>query len=243
MKDAVVIIVHGSYCTDTLIDSFSRPIVKYLSEREILCSTVVLPWHTKPLEKQAKYLQHATLENYVEHVEKVIQKHILQHPRAKIILVGHSMGTSVIDRLVAKDPAKYSGVIYLAPTAGLSLFNLVRLCLSYRTVLPKVILGIPHIIPFRTAKDMMMNTTPPGKAGSIYKDMTYESGKVLREVFFFRSNVKNNVPKLTIFGKDDKTIMKKAGPNTAIVDGDHISMVDNSKNLVFEFIQNILKEQ
>ncbi len=237
MKDAIVIVVHGSYGTNT----FLRPITEYLSEKGVLNSTVILPWHTKPFEKQIKHLQHVTLKDYVEHVEKVVQKHVLQHPHAKIIFLGYSMGTSIIDQIIAKDPEKYSGVIYLAPAVGLSLFGLVRLCLHYREVLLKVVLGRSHIVPFHVAKKAMMNTTLPGKAGSIYSNITYESGKVLREVFFFRRNVKNSVPKFAIFGKSDNTIMKKTGPNTTIVEGDHIGMINNSKELVFEFIQQILK--
>lgn len=235
MNDIVVIAIHGAYSTHATL----APLTDSLRQKGILIESVTLPWHDLPLSKQEEKIQDATLLDYVTHVEKITQKKKLQHPQAKVILLGHSMGTSVAESMYGRNPEAYAGLVYLAPTAGLSLLGLVRLCVQYGKTIFKVALGRAHKIPFKTAQKAMMNATPPGIAGNIFKNFTFESGKVLREIFIFRTCRPKHIPALTVFGLYDNTIMKPRGKTHTVLDTDHMGVVPKSQDIVYNFIQTI----
>jgi alpha-beta hydrolase superfamily lysophospholipase len=233
MQKTIVIGVHGAYCTSAIFE----PIEKHLSSMGYLFVPATLPGHDSTTSHN---MRRYTLREYSQHVGRVIKQKRAEFPKARIFLLGHSMGTSVINALFKDDAPEVqhvSGVIFLAPIVGTEHNTLMTLCWRYTHILLPILLGLSHKPSFPLIQKEMLNKTTHNDAERVYAQMVHESGKALRTAFLERGHAISHIPYISIFGSNDRTIPPRHTTTSVIVMGDHISMIAHAAHTIHTFIK------
>ena len=155
--------------------------------------------HEKP--QDSSMLRHVGIMDYVAQVEQVIG--MMPDPP---VLVGHSMGGLVAQKLAERGLAK--AVVLVAPVApaGISLATRSSLiCISGN--LHQIMLQRPFLMPWRQSRYGFLNTLGPREMAAIYRSFVHESGKAMREIVSGAIAVDErqvSCPVLAIVGSEDK---------------------------------------
>jgi len=155
--------------------------------------------HEKP--QDSSMLRHVGIMDYVEQVEQAIGE-LPDVP----VLVGHSMGALVAQKLAERGLAK--AIVLVAPVApaGISLATCSSLiCISGN--LHQIMLQRPFLMPWRQSRYGFLNTLGPREMAAIYGSFVRESGRAMREIVSGAIAVDEQqvlCPALVIVGSEDR---------------------------------------
>jgi len=122
------------------------------------------------------------------------------------IIVGHSMGGLIVQKVAEITKIKAGIAIASAPPHGIKFSNL-SLTLSSLSYLPKILFKKPFIPSYKFARKYLLNCIDEERAREIYSSLLPESPKAAYEVFMGKVKVDEksvDSPMLFIALKDDK---------------------------------------
>ncbi|MFW6103298.1 MAG: alpha/beta fold hydrolase, partial [Chloroflexota bacterium] len=133
---------------------------------------VTLPFHDTPQDLAG--LRKVGIRDYVERVRAEIDSE-------QVILVGHSMGGLVAQKLAESGVARALVLLETCAPAGINpLTPSSFLCLSANLL--DAVLSRPFVIPPRNAAYGLTNALSRREKAVIYDSFLYESGRALREI-------------------------------------------------------------
>lgn len=156
--------------------------------------------HEKP--QDSSRLRHVGIMDYVEQAKRVIET-LPDRP----VVVGHSMGALVAQKLAESGLAKAMVLVAPVAPAGISCgtWSSVR-CISGN--LHQIALQYPFVIPYRQSRYGLLNTLSPREIAAIHGAFVHESGKVMWEIVTGAIAVDEHevsCPVLTIVGSEDRS--------------------------------------
>ena len=122
---------HGAWC-------WKKHFIPFFEEKHgYPCYALSLSGHETPGNTE-KHINHIPFQTYVDDLKSAVRKHENEYsPREGIILIGHSMGTMVIQKYLETDPA-YK-VVLLAPIPPKGVLHTTTTQLSqFRGLLPNI---------------------------------------------------------------------------------------------------------
>jgi pimeloyl-ACP methyl ester carboxylesterase len=171
-----VVFIPGMWGTARCWDGF-KP---YFDERRFVCRPVTLPWHDqKEKGSQADWerLGEASLTEYVEALRKQLE---LLTP--KPIVIGHSMGGWIAQKLAAEGLVKAAVLLAPAPPAGIRALDIPILWRFWRPHLWAILRAQPMRPTFKRASYAMLHCLPPDKQQAVFNNFVFESGRAAREI-------------------------------------------------------------
>lgn len=132
------------------------------------------------------------------------------------VLVGHSLGGLVAQRLAEQGRAR---AIVLLASAPPSMLTAQRVALPhFGPNVPKIMSGKPFIVPDAACSVLALNKMPEAERPAIHAHLCHESGKVYRALMFGSVKVdaaKVEVPVLVAGGDEDRIISARLVRSTA----------------------------
>jgi non-heme chloroperoxidase len=129
----------------------------------------------------------------------------------KPIVIGHSMGGLVAQRLAERDAVLAMVLICSAPPAGISALS-ARLALRMVRTLPSLLLSQP-LVPRRADVDALaLNRVPAAERAAIFARFVPESGRAAREIALGRIAVnaaRVTCPVLSVAAADDRLVPER----------------------------------
>ena len=155
----------------------------------------------------------------------------------KPIVIGHSMGGLVAQKLAEQGAALAIVLICSAPPAGISALS-ARLALRMVRTLPSLLLSQP-LVPRRADVDALaLNRVPAAERAMIFARFVPESGRAAREVALGRIRVNRarvNCPVLSVAAVDDHLVPERICRRVAaIYDAPHRAYAGMGHMLVIE---------
>ncbi|RLF51454.1 MAG: hypothetical protein DRN11_02745 [Thermoplasmata archaeon] len=207
----MLIFIHGMWSNTNIWKNF----IKYFEERNFPCKAIDL--------KEGLNLKEIGFIDYVKKVGAIATK--------DDILIGHSMGGLIVQKVAEMQKIKGGVAICSAPPKGIKFRN-VRMILSSAKYLPKIILRKPFKPSYSFLKKYILNCLPDDEARNIFYTVEPEAPKVAYELAMNKIEVnekKVSCPLLFIATKDDKAsppkmvekIAKKYNAQFIILDGCH----------------------
>jgi len=202
-----VVFIPGMWGTSSCWDGFK----KHFDERRFVCRTVTLPWHDqKEKRSQAdwKSLGKAALTEYVEALKKELE---LLTP--KPIVIGHSMGGWIAQKLAAEGLANAAVLLAPAPPAGVWAMDIAILWHLWLPHIFAILFSKPMRPTFQQALSSMLHRLPPEKQKAVFDSFVFESGRAVREIGLWPFYIKKpsavdeskvTCPMLIMVGKDDR---------------------------------------
>lgn len=214
----MLIFVHGMYFSA----NEWQPFIKYFTERNFECKAIGL---RKGLDKRE-----TNFKDYVNKVKAMVTK--------DDIVIGHSMGGLIVQKVAEETKIKAGVCICPAPPKGIKLHVVKLSSLRY---LPKIITKKPFKPSFPFLKNLLLNCVEE-EAKGIYEKLEEEPPIVTYELAINKVNIdenKVNRPLLFIATKDDnasppeliKNIALKYNAEYKIYDGCHY-IFDNWQDIV-----------
>jgi pimeloyl-ACP methyl ester carboxylesterase len=147
-----------------------------------------------------------TFDDYVEDTEAVLET--LNGPA---ILVGHSLGGLIAQRLATRGKAVALVLLASAPPGVLTAQ---RAALpKFAPNMPRILLGRPFIVGHDACSVLALNRIPPAQRAPIHAHLTHESGKVYRSLLFGTVRVKPSDVDVPIFvAEDGAALRRRAAP-------------------------------
>lgn len=172
-----LVLIHGMWCNTRHLARLDE----LFSARTYDCHRPSLPHH-EPSAGQADAVASLSLNEYVQHLKSYIAaQHFAQPP----VLVGHSMGGLLAQRLAAEIPTAALVLLTPASPAGIN------------AVVPKVIRwSLPFLLRFgfwkracqltpERARRYAVNGLHTTHQEKLISSLVYESGRVLSEIAFW----------------------------------------------------------
>jgi len=214
MKAKTILFIHGMWGGRWYFEQFKR----YFKERGYTCVIPDLRHHDiTPKENPPEGLGATSLLDYEADLEKLIKTF-----DEKPILIGHSMGGLLAQKLAAKEltdaavllcPASPSGILGLTPSVIKSFSSALMRWKFWAK---------PHKPTFQEAVYSMLHLLQKEQQEETYARFVYESGRAAGEIGFWIFDKSNasavdsnmvNVPMLVIGGSEDRitpvSIVKK----------------------------------
>lgn len=210
---------------------FWKPFIDYFSSRNFRCMALEL--------KESMDLRKVSFADYVEKVKKIAGK--------DDVLIGHSMGGLVVQKVAEGKEIKGGVAICSAPPKGIKLSK--KFLLSFLKYIPKVTMNKPFKPDFSSVKKFFMNCMKEEDALKAYERLEKDSAKVAYELALSKIDVderKVKCPLLFIGGKYDKAsppyiiekMAKKYNAEFIIYEGCH--WIFEEWRVIAEHIQNFL---
>ena len=198
-----------------------NPFLDYFSERGFSCKAVNL--------KEGLNLRKVHFRDYVDKVKAMVTE--------EDIIIGHSMGGLIVQKVVEETTIKGGVAICSAPPKGIKFSG--RIVLSSAKYALKVIMRKPFKEDYSYIKKYMLVGVEKEKAKNIYEKLEKESAIVTYELGMNRIAVdekKVNCPLLFIATKKDrlctpemvKRIAEKYNAEYKLYDGCHHFFCDNN---------------
>lgn len=133
------------------------------------------------------------------------------------IVVGHSMGGLIAQKLAEADAVSAAVLVCAAPPRGISVLSpsLASKMLHY---LGPLLFSQPIEPSFRDAEDLMLNAMPPAERAAVYARLVRESGRAGREMALGTLPVdasRVRVPVLVLRAEDDRFVAPRVGRQLA----------------------------
>lgn len=205
MSDTILMI-HGMSGGGWCWENFK----KFFTKNNYNCITPTLRYHDAELQEPShKNLGTTSLLDYVEDLEK----RILQS-KSSPILIGHSMGGLIAQKLCSNISVK--AVVLLAPAPPYGIFTLnFSMIKAFKSVLGWNFWRKPIRQNYEEAVYSALHLLPEEERKKIYKKSVYESGKVIFEMGCWFLDFKKatkveetkiNAPMVIISGSKDRII-------------------------------------
>ncbi len=166
-----VLFIHGMWADRAHWNRFRR----HFENRGFDTHAVTLLFHEPPQDLES--LHHVGLMDYVAQVQEVVQK-FDQPP----VIVGHSMGSLVAQKLAEIDPVR--ALVLLSPVAPRGIVPLTpSVAISTSASILDAVFCRPFVIPARNARFGILNTLSAREQSVVYRSFKHESGRALWEIF------------------------------------------------------------
>lgn len=132
------------------------------------------------------------------------------------IIVGHSLGALIAQRLAAQGAAR--SIVLLAPAPPAMLTAQAVALPKFGPQMPKIMAGRPFVVGNNACSVLALNRVPEDARPPIHARLTHESGKVYRALMFGTVRVdasKVAVPVFVAGGTDDRIISTALTRKTA----------------------------
>lgn len=152
-----------------------------------------------------------TFADYVDDARAVIDE-LAQPP----VIVGHSLGGLVAQRLAAEGRTRAIALVASAPPAILTAQAIALP--RFGPKMPKIMAGRPFIVGNDACSVLALNRVPDEERPAIHAHLTHESGKVYRALMFGTVRIKSadvTVPVFVCGGDDDRIISTRLVHKTA----------------------------
>ncbi len=209
MTSKDIVMVHGMWGGDWCWDAFKS----FFEAKGYTCHTPNLRFHDMaPQDQPDKALGTTSLIDYVDDLETFI----LQFDSPPI-LIGHSMGGLLVQKLVARGLGSKAILLTPAPPYGIQAITWSVLRCFYKFFIQWGFWKRPYKIPFNSARYAFLNLIPEPMQKNEYDKLGYESGRVISQIAFWyldparTSKVdesKIEIPLLIIAGGKDRIVPK-----------------------------------
>ena len=221
-----MLLIHGMWGSASHWNEF----LKYFKARNIKARAI-----------EYKKNERASFMDYVKEVAEVAENEII---------VGHSMGGLIVQKVAEMVETKAGIAIASAPPHGIKFGNF-SLTLSSMRYLPKILAKKPFIPSYKFVRKYLLNCMDEERAREIYASLLPESPRAAYEVFMGKVKVderKVSSPMLFIALKDDRVapveleekIASKYKAKLAILEGCH--WIFDSSHEIAEQIINFVSE-
>jgi len=188
-----ILLIHGMWSTASFLENYSN----FFMSKGCNTKAITLLYHGDLKDK----LKDIGVMNYVEQVEEELSK-VIDKP----IIIGHSMGALIAQKLAEKGLA--AKLVLIAPSApkGVSVMKH-SVFRTFSANICNILLKTPFIIPLSNAVYGLMNTMSQEEQTDIYRDFVYESGLAAYEIVRGRIAIddsKVTCPMLVIAARQDK---------------------------------------
>ncbi len=207
MATKEIVMVHGMWGGDWCWGAYKS----FFETQGYTCHTPNLRFHDMaPQDQPNNALGTTGLLDYVEDLETFIRQ--FDSPP---ILMGHSMGGLVVQKLVARGLGSKAILLTPAPPYGIQALTWSVLRSFYRIFIQWGFWNRPYRISFTSARYAFLNLIPESVQKTEYDKLVYESGKVITQIAFWyldptgASRVdesKVNIPLLIIAGGKDRIV-------------------------------------
>ncbi|MFC1720698.1 alpha/beta hydrolase [Patescibacteria group bacterium] len=173
-----ILFVHGIMVGGWCWDKYK----KFFEERGYRCIAPNLRYHDGGQSvKPDSRLGSLSILDYVDDLEKEIRA--LNLPRGeKPIIIGHSMGGLLLQKLAERGLAEIAIAIAPAPPRGISPISRFTLKNFFGMRIPFTFWKSPIGITFNGLKFMALEFTPPEEQKTVFEKTGYESGRVMLEL-------------------------------------------------------------
>jgi len=207
----MLIFIHGMWSNADVWKNY----IKYFEARNYPCKAINL--------KEGLNLKDACFDDYVAKIRNIASK--------DDVLIGHSMGGLVVQKVAEKIHVKGGIAICTAPPKGIKFGNF-GMTLSSLQYLPKILLKKPFKPSYSFLKKYILNCIDEEEARKIFYTVEAESPRVAYELAMNKISVderKVKSPLLFIAMKDDKAsppemvekVAKKYNAEFVVLDGCH----------------------
>jgi non-heme chloroperoxidase len=209
-----ILFIHGILVGGWCWDKYK----KFFEERGYRCVAPNLRYHgIGQNEEPNPRLGSTSLVDYVDDLEKEI--HELNLPNGeKPIVIGHSMGALLAQKLAERGLAEKIVLISSAPPSDIiqPLFWLVKGFFLLKT--PYLFWKKPNTVTFKNFKNMVLHRIATDEQEQIFEKIGYESGRALLEISFGfldpykASNIDDKkvyCPVLVLSGDEDRVLSTK----------------------------------
>lgn len=216
-KKTPIILIHGTWCTTKIWEDF-KPALELLGFEVY---TPHLRYHDLAFDEAEKSIGNISLNDYVSDLEKLLLS--LKSPP---IILGHSLGGLIAQKLASRHPTKHIGLILLSPAPMAGIFSLYPTMFSafYRHYLQWKFWNKPVLPNKETCVKYIMNNQSEENQDQLYNTLVPESGRAYAEIALWfldpnkasKVSTKNiNGPVLLITGSEDKVVVPNISYATA----------------------------
>jgi non-heme chloroperoxidase len=194
----VVFLIHGMFATAEFWQGYRD----FFEQKGYVVRAPNLLGHSKG--QDAVELKDIRINDYVQQCVREIED-IAEKP----VIMGHSMGALIAQKLAELGLAKKLVLVSAAPPKGISVLSRSALR-TFMGSVPHIALGQPFKLPLSGVRYGIMNTLPAQEQERGYAALVYESANAARE--FVRGTVAVNTdriscPVLVVAGSEDRTIV------------------------------------
>ena len=213
----LVLMMHGAFSTH---EPF-RPWVKLFSERGFRVVAVSRRGRLGVGPAQAEGIE---IADYLEDTRQVIEA-----LGEKPILVGHSLGGLIAQKMAEED--RCAAIVLVAPAPAAPLVPALSALPSLSRLMPGILMGKPLAPSLETSGHAALNRVCPTQRRRIQDAMVHESGTVFRQMMLGRIRVdpsKVRCPVLVLGGRDDLVVPPRLAKVTADHYGTELVMYENN---------------
>ncbi len=215
LSDAVrfshpILLIHGLWSTNKRWENYGR----FFAEKGFLVLAPTLRHHY--LNNKIPELGHVSINDYVDDIKNLIKEiterglpGITTGPIPKPIVIGHSMGGLLSQKIAEAGLAEKLVLLSSAPPASIGLRPDLRYQLQTACYLPQLLFKKPFKMGFKVCQRYTLNNLPPAEQKIIFDEMVYDSGLAAREIFLKKINVdfeKITCPTLALTGTKDMIV-------------------------------------
>ena len=182
----MLVFLHGMWCNSNVWHNF----IEYFKARNYTCEAIDI--------KKGLDLKQATFMDYVNKVDSIVGK--------DDVLIGHSMGGLIVQKMAEKKKIKGGVAICTAPPKGVGFRNF-SLTLHSLKFLPKIIAGKPFMPSRSFVKKFIANCIDETKIDKVVERMEVDSPHVAYELAMAKISVderKIQSPLLFIATREDR---------------------------------------
>jgi pimeloyl-ACP methyl ester carboxylesterase len=198
--------IHGMWVTSDVWRNYRN----FFEQRGYLTKAVTLVHH-----RRFPYPEELKDTHIMDYVQQCVKE--IENMEAKPIILGHSLGGLIGQKLVEFGLAQKLVLIAPAPARGISPLSRSALW-TYFGSIPKIILGEPFQLPLNRARYGLMNSLSVEGQERLYSQFVYESPWAPREIVMGSISVdasKVTCPVLVIAGTQDRAIPTKIAKKVA----------------------------
>jgi len=213
----LVVMLHGAFCTQ---EPF-RPWIKLFSEQGFRVVAVSRRGRLGVGPAQAEGIE---IADYLEDTRQVIEA-----LGEKPILVGHSLGGLIAQKMAEED--RCAAIVLVAPAPAAPLVPALSALPSLSRLMPGILMGKPLAPSLETSGHAALNRVCPTQRRRIQDAMVHESGTVFRQMMLGRIRVdpsKVRCPVLVLGGRDDLVVPPRLAKVTADHYGTELVMYENN---------------
>lgn len=213
----LVLMMHGAFSTH---EPF-RPWVKLFSERGF---RVVAVSRRGRLGVGPANAEGVEIDDYLDDTRQVIEA-----LGEKPILVGHSLGGLIAQKMAEED--RCAAIVLVTPAPAAPLVPALSALAPLAGLMPGMIMGKPVAPSFETCERIALNRVCPTQRRRIQNAMVYESGTVFRQMMLGQIRVdasKVRCPVRVLAARDDLVIPPRLAKVTADHYGTELVVYENN---------------